>query len=155
MKTVSVFGLFCLALGALATSPALAGSVEVSGAVAHYEEDGQNGKRYEVALKMVNTAAANDRLYAARSRIAERAMISLSNETGGHSAQGLGHGEKHIQTTAVELPAGATVALTGHGSHIMLVNPKKKLKAGDTFRLTLFFEQSGRMNVDVTITEGE
>ena len=155
MKIASAFGVVFLALVTLSPSPASAGSVKVSDAVAHFEDDQMNGRRYQVSMKIVNGAAANDRLYAARSRIAERAMIALSHETKGRMAYGRENNEQHLQTASVVLPAGATVTLSGDGSHVMLMNPKRKLKEGDTFRLTLFFEKAGRMTIDVTVVERE
>jgi copper(I)-binding protein len=52
---------------------------------------------------------------------------------------------------AVDVPAGGTVALAPHGAHIMLVGLKAPLKAGQTFPLTLTFEKSGTVTVEVTV----
>jgi hypothetical protein len=44
------------------------------------------------------------------------------------------------RTTALELPAGKTVELTPGGYHVMLMDLKQQVKAGDTVPLTLVFE---------------
>ena len=44
------------------------------------------------------------------------------------------------RTTALELPAGKTVELTPGGYHVMLMDLKQQVKAGETVPLTLVFE---------------
>jgi len=44
------------------------------------------------------------------------------------------------QVPAIELPAGQTVELKSGGYHVMLMDLKQQVKAGDTVPLTLVFE---------------
>lgn len=55
---------------------------------------------------------------------------------------------------SVEVPAGGDVAFKPGGNHVMLFKPNTPLAAGETFPLTLIFERSGEMTVDVPIQDG-
>lgn len=54
---------------------------------------------------------------------------------------------------AIEIPAGATVELVPGGLHIMLMALVDDLMPGDTFELTLSFEQAGDLTVIVEVRE--
>jgi copper(I)-binding protein len=58
------------------------------------------------------------------------------------------------QLDAIELPAGKPVALEPGGLHLMLMDLKAPLKAGDSFPLTLEFEKAGKVKVDVKVQAG-
>lgn len=51
------------------------------------------------------------------------------------------------------LPAGESVSLEPGGKHIMLIDLKEGLTAGDTLRLTLTFEKAGTQTIEVPIQE--
>lgn len=51
----------------------------------------------------------------------------------------------------VEVLAGSTVHLEPGGLHIMLMKLKRPLKKGDTISMTLFFENSGAVEVTVPV----
>ncbi len=51
------------------------------------------------------------------------------------------------------LPAGESIVLEPGGKHIMLIDLKEGLVAGESFRLTLTFEKSGSQTVEVPIQE--
>lgn len=57
------------------------------------------------------------------------------------------------QIPAVEIAAGQTVALKPGGYHVMLLDLKQQVKAGDTVQLTLTFEgkDGQRESVDVKV----
>jgi hypothetical protein len=48
---------------------------------------------------------------------------------------------------------GATLVIGPKGGHLVLVGVKKAFTAYDDFRMTLVFEKSGRMVVDVVVEE--
>lgn len=48
------------------------------------------------------------------------------------------------------IPAGASVALEPAGLHIMLIDLNDDIRLGDTFDLTLEFEQAGEVTIPVT-----
>lgn len=54
----------------------------------------------------------------------------------------------------IELPAGETVALEPGGYHIMLLELAAPLEVGETFELTLEFEEAGERTVTVEVREG-
>lgn len=51
------------------------------------------------------------------------------------------------------VPANGKAELKPGGYHIMMMNLKQDLKAGDTFKLTLKFKSGKEMSVDVTVKE--
>ena len=54
-------------------------------------------------------------------------------------------------TESLTIPAGGTVALEPGGFHIMLVDLKHDLKAGDRVSLVLTLEQAGVITVDAEV----
>jgi copper(I)-binding protein len=54
-------------------------------------------------------------------------------------------------SNGLEIPAGKTVILEPQGTHLMLVNLNHDLRAGDTYQITLTFEQAGDIELDVTV----
>lgn len=52
---------------------------------------------------------------------------------------------------AIDLPAGGRVELKPGGMHLMLINLKAPLKAGETIPLTLRFEKAGAIEVKVPV----
>ena len=55
------------------------------------------------------------------------------------------------QVQKVEVPAGEVVRLKPGGFHVMLMDVKKDLKAGDSFDVTLTFETAGTKKVIATV----
>ena len=53
---------------------------------------------------------------------------------------------------ALDLPAKSSVILEPKGYHIMFIQMKQQLNQGESFPLTLVFENSGEQIVDVAIT---
>lgn len=54
---------------------------------------------------------------------------------------------------AVSVPAKSQVEFKPGDYHVMLMNLKQDLKAGDTFPVTLKFEKAGEITVEVTVRE--
>jgi periplasmic copper chaperone A len=54
-------------------------------------------------------------------------------------------------TDSLTIPAGGTVALRPGGFHIMIMDLKQDLAAGDRVPLVLTFEQAGVVNVDAEV----
>lgn len=55
------------------------------------------------------------------------------------------------EVDGIEVPAGQAVALQPGGLHLMLMDLKSPLKAGDRFPLTLKFEKAGEVPVQVEV----
>ena len=53
----------------------------------------------------------------------------------------------------VEVKPGAPAELKPGGKHIMLMNLKKGLKAGDTVKMVLVFEKAGEVTVDAKVEQ--
>ena len=54
---------------------------------------------------------------------------------------------------SVPVPAQGTVEFKAGGLHVMLINLNRDLKVGDTFTVTLNFQNAGEITVDVTVKE--
>lgn len=94
-----------------------------------------------------NTGRALDRLIAAGTAVAERVEL--------HEMTMDGDIMRMREVPAIELPAGQTLRLR-HGEaghHLMLVNVKQALVAGDRFDLTLRFEKAGERVVKVWVQQ--
>ncbi len=143
--------LSAIALLAAAAMPALAGSISISDAVAHVEEDAEHGNTIEIFMNVTNSAGDMDRIFAVRSKLAGEGRIA----GGGSKVDEHGDHEDHLLATSIDLPAGATTALSEDGSHLELADLKRTPQIGDEIKITLFFEQAGRVNVTVTVAEEE
>ena len=139
------------ALLAVAAMPAFAGSIEISDAVAHVEEDAEHGNTIEIFMNVTNSGGDMDRIFAVRSKLADEGRIA----GGGSKLDEHGDHEDHMLATSIDLPAGATTALSEDGSHLELADLKRTPQIGDEVKITLFFEQAGRLNVTVTVAEEE
>jgi copper(I)-binding protein len=149
MSGITKLFLSATALLALTAMPAFAGTIEVSDAVAHVEEDAEHGNTVEIFMNVTNTSGDMDRIFAVRSKLAGQGRIA----GGGSKADEHGDHEDHLLATSIDLPAGATTALAEDGSHLELAELKSTPQIGDEIKLTLFFEQAGRINVTVTVAE--
>lgn len=136
------------AMTAILASPALAGSVEVSDAVAHVEHDPEHGDTIEIFMNVRNSGDKLDRIYAVRSQIAKKGQIS-----GGVDAHAAGEHKDHTLATTVNLPAGKTTKLHEEGSHLELADLTTEPKPGDVVPVTLFFENAGRIKLEIVIAE--
>lgn len=138
-----------LILGLALVSPALAGDIAVSKAVAHIDEDGANGRHLGIFMVIANAGAVPDRLYAARSKVASKIELatveSKSSQSHGHGAQ------PHMTSTTFLVPAKGRLSLKDGGMHLMVKNPEGSFRPGSTFTVTLFFENAGRVETTVTI----
>ena len=62
---------------------------------------------------------------------------------------------KMARQDAVEIPAGGEVAFAPGGLHVMFIGLHQPLKEGDSFPLTLRFENAGEMTLDIKIMSRE
>jgi copper(I)-binding protein len=73
-------------------------------------------------------------------------------------AAGGGHGEGGAmmamrEVPAIDVPAGSRVELAPGGLHLMLFDLLEDLQAGDTFELTLVFENAGEVTVTAEVRD--
>ncbi|MFZ5918764.1 MAG: copper chaperone PCu(A)C [Chloroflexota bacterium] len=58
-----------------------------------------------------------------------------------------------VEGGAIEVPAGGSVELKPGGLHIMLIDLIEPLQSGQTVPLTLEFEKSGEIDIEVNVSE--
>jgi len=91
-------------------------------------------------------APAADRLVAASTPVAGKAELhNMSIEGGVMQMRPVEHG--------IDLPAGQPVTLKPGGLHIMLTGLKHPLHAGESFPLTLTFENAGPREITVSVAQ--
>jgi len=90
-----------------------------------------------------NAAAAPDKLVGASSPAAERVETHVTVKDGDVS--------RMREVKGYDVPAKGALTLAPGGSHLMLVNIKAPLKAGDKFPLTLKFEKAGEIRTEMTV----
>jgi copper(I)-binding protein len=81
-------------------------------------------------------------------------LVAVSTPVGDaelHQMEMKGDMMKMQQVDAIELPAGKTVSLASGGYHVMLVNLKHQLKAGDSVALTLVVEGRDKKRSSTTV----
>lgn len=96
-----------------------------------------------VYFQLSNPGAQTDRLLSAASPVAERTEVHTHTMTNGVA--------RMHEVLAVELPPGKTVTFEPGGYHIMLMELKAPLVAGETLPLTLTFELAGEVPLTVPI----
>jgi hypothetical protein len=60
-----------------------------------------------------------------------------------------------VQVEGWDIEPGASLELMPGGNHVMILELAKQFVVGDTFILTLVFEQAGEIEVDVPVMEIE
>lgn len=58
---------------------------------------------------------------------------------------------KMQDVAAIEIPPGGSLELQPGGSHVMLMGLAAPLKKGESFQMTLTFDGSGEMTVDIPV----
>lgn len=101
------------------------------------------------------TAAAVDESIAGETQIHEVVSMSEAGETAmdDHSmAEGeMDSGEMMMrEVDAIDIPAGGSVVLKPGGYHVMLLELKGPIEAGDKIAVTLTFEKAGDVKVEAT-----
>jgi len=100
-----------------------------------------------VYMHLMNEGETDDRLISAETNVAETVELHESK---------MGDNEvmKMSPIDAVVVPAGDSATLKPGGMHVMLIGLKEELTTGDTFELTLNFEQTAPQTIEVEVTEG-
>ncbi|WP_423841095.1 copper chaperone PCu(A)C [Vibrio mytili] len=94
-------------------------------------------------LQLNNHSDSNDALIAAESPIAGH--VELHNHI---SEDGV---MKMVKVDEIPVPANGSVSLEPGSFHLMIFNPKKSLKEGDRFPMTLTFKHAGKVDVEVAV----
>jgi periplasmic copper chaperone A len=101
-----------------------------------------NGAAYFILMNHGNTA---DRLISLSTPVAGKAEIHREETTNGVM--------RMRPTGPLTLEPGEMIALKPGGFHVMLLDLKEPLKAGEHFPLTLTFERAGAMTLEATVTK--
>lgn len=128
--------------GALAATPALhaQSTVKVEGAWARPTVQGQAaGGGF---LKITGGAVA-DKLVSASAGVSKAVEL--------HTMEMDGNVMRMREVGTIDVPAGKTVELKPGGLHVMFMGIGKPLKVGDSFPLTLRFEKSGEVKVEMKV----
>ena len=137
MLSKSIFFVACLLLASDAVGQT--GQLEVKDPWARATPgSAANGAAY-----LTIVSPTSDRLTGASSPIAKKAELHTMSMEGGVM--------KMRPLAAIDILAGQTVTLSPGGMHIMLVGLAQPLREGQTFPLTLLFEQAGPRQVTVAI----
>jgi copper(I)-binding protein len=139
MKHRSLSFALVVLLGCLATARAASGpTVESAWARAPI------GAAGAMALYLtIHGGSAPDRLVGVDSPVAGMAMLHKSVEQGGVSSMDM--------LDAIDIPAGATVALRPGGMHVMLEDLRSRPAPGQSIEITLHFQQAGDEHVTVPV----
>jgi periplasmic copper chaperone A len=96
-------------------------------------------------MTLINSGSSGDRLLAATTPVADAVQFHSVSEENGVSRM------REMHDVAVT--PGAKVTFSPGGMHVMLVGLKQPLKEGQTFPLTLKFENAGNVNVMVSVAK--
>ncbi|HEY9146711.1 MAG TPA: copper chaperone PCu(A)C [Thiobacillus sp.] len=131
------YGWMIAAAASLVAQAAWAANVSVTDAWARATMPGQPVSGAYMQIQ----ADADARLLSVSSSVVPRVEVHEMNMDGG---------VMHMREVKIDLPKGKTVSLEPGGFHIMLMNLKKPIAAGDVIPLTLVVESGGkRQTVEV------
>ncbi len=145
-------------LAALALS-ACGSSKELSVADA-WARSSPEGQMRSAAYMVITGGDEADRLVGASvaAEVAARTEIHETVMAGEGEMEGMEEGGAAGEMTmrpvdGIDIPAGGSVELEPGGLHVMFMELAEPLVAGDTFELTLTFEQAGERVVTVTVKD--
>lgn len=103
------------------------------------------GKSGAIFFMMHNNSETDDRLIDARAEVAKRVEL--------HTHKDMGDGVMKMMHVpeGFALPAGEMHELARGGDHVMLMGLTRELASGESFPLTLVFEQAGEVVIEVTV----
>jgi hypothetical protein len=142
--TLEIVAATALTLGAILSlaSGANASDVMVSSAYARASAV-STAKAGSVYMTVMNHGAETDRLIGIRTDAARTASLHETVTENGVTSM------SEIKT--LDLAPGAVQELKPNGMHVMLTGLNGPLKSGSTIKLTLVFERSGEIAVDVPV----
>jgi copper(I)-binding protein len=130
------------ALGLALASPALAQEIHV---LDTYARAASPMAKTGAAFMMIeNIGDADDRLIGATSPAAQMVQLHTHREEGGVMKM------VHVED-GFEVPAGETLMLQRGGNHVMFMGLTESFEQGKVIPLTLIFEKSGEITVDVPV----
>lgn len=142
MKRITIFSFAALIFAAAPAAAQTAGGITVDQPFSRATPGGAKvGGGY---MTLINKGAADDKLVSAASPAAERVEI--------HEMKMQGDVMKMAELPGgLPVAAGKTVSLAPGGYHLMLMNLKAPLQAGDKVPVTLTFEKAGKLEVTLSV----
>lgn len=101
------------------------------------------GGATQVVVEIANTGGRDDRLVGASTPAATAVELHATEVADGLATM--------TELDAVTVPAGEAVAFRPGARHLMMVRPDETVTEGGTFPLTLHFDRSGEITVDVEV----
>ena len=95
------------------------------------------------AVYLTLESPAGDRLTGITTPVAEQVVVHATEEENGIS--------RMVHVPALQLPAGEPVTLAPGGAHVMLMGLDAKLVEGESFPMTLRFENAPELTVEVPV----
>lgn len=138
LRTTAITALAALTLAA----PALAQSIEIYDP---YARSASPMAKTGAAFMMIhNTGDTDDRLVGAASPAARMVQLHTHREEGGVMKM------IHVEE-GFAIPAGETFFLQRGGNHVMLMGLTEPFEQGKTIPLTLTFDHSGEIEIEVPV----
>jgi periplasmic copper chaperone A len=138
-----VLSLLIVILFLSACSTPRAGGITISGA---WARPGFSGANSAVYLVIENSGNEDDVLLSAEASVAQLVELheSRMDQSGMMSME---------EQERIDVRAKDQVAFQPGGLHVMLINLNEDLNPGDRFNLTLNFQETGQVPVDVEVRE--
>ncbi len=133
-----------IALLACLAKPAMANDIMVMNAVAP-ESLTPAAKTGAIYFSIMNHGTSDDALVSATTPAADHATV--------HETKMENDVMKMSKVERLAIPAGSMVDLRPAATHLMLTGLKAPLKEGETVSLTLIFEKSGEVKIDVPVVD--
>ena len=143
--TVAILGSLALVIAACNDDGDAAGDddgLTIADVWARPGEPGDNSAAY---MQIENNGSDDVVIVDASSDVAEMVEVHESQ-----MEDGMMHME-HMHELAI--PAGETVSLEPGGYHVMLMHPEQELAPGDTFSVTLHFDELDDIELEVTVQD--
>jgi copper(I)-binding protein len=144
MKTFMKASLFILSTGLIVTNAHASGGMEVDDV--WVREAPPNAKVMAAYMELENETDKKKVLVAVESNAFESVEI--------HRTEHSGDVARMIKQDKLEIPAGAEIEFKPGGLHLMLMGPKKPIKAGDHVEMTLVFEDGSKMAIHGEVRKG-
>jgi copper(I)-binding protein len=137
-------------VGTMSATPTMQGMSDTSGSGTP-EMQGMtgmaaNGTTSAAYFVILNQGGEADTLIGASSGVASKAEM--------HETRIVGDVAQMVPIPVLEVPARGRIEFKPGGYHVMLEGLKQDLKVGETIQLTLQFEKSGAITLDVPIQPG-
>lgn len=128
-----------------ADQPAASPDAEPRLSIEHGQARASLGRNPNTAgyLTVTNAGQTADRLIGASCACADRVELHTMSTAGGVM--------RMSQVTGFDVPAGGALTLAPGGDHLMLLDLREPLAAGDQVRVTLTFARAGTMEADLAV----